>query len=86
VQSGLGEHVHLAAEEVLEVHEQAAEVEQAPAGLHVHEEIHVAGVIGLTFRDRAKDADVRRPVRAARARTASRLSPMISSIPMNDDP
>jgi len=62
MQSWLGDQVYLPAEQVLEVHEQTAEVEQTPAGLHIDEEIHVAGLIRLALGDRSEDADVRRPM------------------------
>jgi hypothetical protein len=42
-QAGLGRHVDVAAEEVTQIHQQAAEVEQAAAILEVDEEVDVAG-------------------------------------------
>ena len=40
------------AEEILEIHQEPTEVEQAPAGLHLHQEVDVASIAGVATSDR----------------------------------
>lgn len=60
-QSTLGDHVDIALQQLLQVHEEAAEVEQAPPRLEIDEEVDVARVGCFTAGDRADDAHVRGP-------------------------
>ena len=54
-----GEDVYLSAEQGLEVHEEAAEIEEAASFFQLHEEIDVALGIGRTLGDGAEDPHVR---------------------------
>lgn len=60
VERGLGDHVDLGAEEVGEVHEEAAEVEQAAVRGEVDQEVDVTPGVGVATSDRTEHADVAR--------------------------
>jgi hypothetical protein len=61
-QTAGGDDVDRAAEQVRQVHDQAAEVQQAAAGLQVDEEVNVAGGIRLATGHGTEHADVVRTV------------------------
>ena len=56
MQSGFGDDVDLSAEQLLGVHQKAAEREPAAAGRQNHEQIDVAVVAAVATRHRAEDA------------------------------
>lgn len=60
--SPLGHHINRAPEQLLEFHHESAEIEKAAAGLQIDEEVNVAVGASFAAGDRAKDADVPRPV------------------------
>ena len=58
-QPGPGDHVHIAAQCRSEVHEQAAQIQQAPARFKVHENVDVAVLVRVSARDGPEHGDVR---------------------------
>jgi len=54
--------VDFSAEEILEVHLEGAEVDQRGAWAELHEEIDVAGGVGIAAREGAEDLQAPRPV------------------------
>src|SRR3990167_5932822 len=57
-----GDDVDVTAQERLQVHEQAAHVEQGAARLHLDKEVYVAGLVGLTAGHGSEDPDIPGPV------------------------
>ena len=61
-QATFGYNVNAAPEQVLQVHEQSANVEQAPARRHADEEIDVARFVSISPGHRTKNPNVRRAI------------------------
>ena len=57
-QSIVGHDIYAAAQQVLEVFQQAAQVEQGTPWLGLDQQVHIAGLRGLTACHRAKDPHV----------------------------
>jgi hypothetical protein len=52
------DHIHAGAEQPLQVEIQAAEIEEAAAGLKVYKKVDVAPLVGIPTRDRTEHADI----------------------------
>ncbi len=66
--SGVADHIHSRAKQVFEVLPQPDKIEQASAGFHLYEQVHVACRAVLTASQRAEDAYVPGPVRSGKAK------------------
>jgi hypothetical protein len=58
LQAWFGDHIDWMTEEVLEVHKQRGQVEQASPRLEVNQEVDVTGGVGLPTRNGPEDADI----------------------------
>jgi hypothetical protein len=58
--------------EILEIHEQRGQVEQASPWFEIDQEVDVAGRVGLPTRDRPEDANIASTWRAAMVRICPR--------------
>jgi len=61
-QAALRHDIDATSQEVLEIHEQAANIEDTASRRHTHEQVDIARLVGVASRDRAEDPDVRRSV------------------------
>ena len=61
-ETALGHDIHAPAQQVLEIHEQAAEIEHAPSRSHPYKKVDVARLVGFSTRDGTEYANIGRPI------------------------